>query len=124
MNTDVSISLDLQQKIKSLQGEINSKLLTLKSMQQRLEKYYELLELGNEYNKKTKINVTDHALLRTVERIYGVKLKDIKNNLLPKEVVKRINFIGKGKGSISYGGITYVVDNFTIITVYRDTDVV
>lgn len=119
MSVDVA---DLEQKIKSLQGEINSKIFTLRGMQERLEKYFSLLDLPNHLNKKRKIKVSDHAVLRTIERLYHIDIDEIKDQLLPDEVVKRINFIGKGKGSATYGGIIYVVDNYTIITVYPEND--
>lgn len=122
METNTKQELDLEQKIKSLQGEINSKFAALRNMQNRLEKYYEELKLGNEYKKKNKIVFSDHSLLRVIERIYHVDIRNIKESLLSDEFVKRIKFIGKGRGTIAYGGIIYVVDNHRIITVYPGAD--
>jgi hypothetical protein len=118
METDNT--LELEKKIKSLQGEINSKLLTISWQQKQLEQYYNKLKLGDDLNNKEKIIVSDHAILRTVERLFHVDLEKIKEIILPNEVVKRINFIGKGKGTVIHGGIVYVIKEYTVVTVYPE----
>jgi septal ring factor EnvC (AmiA/AmiB activator) len=65
--------------------------------------------------KKQKISITDHALLRYLERIHGFNIKNLRETLLTEKVVSYINNYKSGK--ITENGITYVFKNRVVVTI-------
>ena len=59
--------------------------------------------------------VTEHALLRYLERFMGVNLEDVKNMMMPPETAKVVKFVVNGKVPIPGGKL--VVKNMAIVTV-------
>lgn len=66
--------------------------------------------------KKPGIIVTEHAMLRFIERILGISLDEIKERILPPDVVALIDKMGDGKFPHPEGG-RLVVKNGTVVTV-------
>lgn len=60
--------------------------------------------------------VTEHALLRYIERTYGVDLDDIRKIILTPEMDKAIRTLGSGKYPLPGGGKA-VVKGFSIVSV-------
>jgi len=68
--------------------------------------------------KKRGCVVSDHAMLRYLERAYNINLEELRDRILTKEVIKKMHFIGFGQGKVPLAeNLTAVVENKTIITV-------
>ena len=83
----------LKAEVSRLQTEIMSKQETVKSIQR------EITQLTKEPL------VTEHAMLRYFERVLGFDIADIKNKIMPTEVLRQIKLLGDGE---------YPVENFSI----------
>lgn len=59
--------------------------------------------------------LTEHALLRYLERIQGVDLAEIKNNILDDTTKDQIKVLGSGR--FPKDGYTLIVKNNTIISI-------
>lgn len=102
-----------------LKEQINTKkkeLQSLKDRQTNLEKEISRLT----YLKKcilTKIEITDHALIRYLERVYDLDLQTLKNEIYSEEAVALARRMG-GKGKFpSKNGFYFIFDNFKIVSV-------
>jgi len=65
--------------------------------------------------KKQRVAITEHALLRYLERVYKFDIKKLKENLLTEKVIEYIKNYKSGK--ITENGITYVFKNKVIVTI-------
>lgn len=61
-------------------------------------------------------NVTEHALLRYIERTYGVDLEEIRKAILTPTTVSAIKALGSGTYPLE-GGSKAVVKGMTIVSV-------
>ena len=68
---------------------------------------------AQEQNKEVK--VSDHALLRYIERAMGVDLDKFRADILTEQNRKAIEFAGDC--TIKSGGVEFVVKNRTVVTV-------
>lgn len=59
--------------------------------------------------------VTEHAMLRWLERVEGVSLEELKTKILDEATIKAIKFAGSGK--VSKAGHKIVFKNNVIVTV-------
>ncbi|MBN1468651.1 MAG: hypothetical protein JW924_08000 [Fusobacteriaceae bacterium] len=66
---------------------------------------------------KKSIRVTEHALLRYLERVEGINLKEIEEKILTENLKKQINYFGDGVYHFDEGENKVVVENCKIITV-------
>lgn len=62
--------------------------------------------------------ITDHALVRYLERIKGLDLNAVKNEMVDLDTPDMVEFMGKGK-ILTRRGHTLVVNNHKIVTVYK-----
>jgi len=60
--------------------------------------------------------VTEHALLRYVERVYGINLEEIKASILTPTTVKAIKTLGSGKYPLTSGGKA-VVKGMSVVSI-------
>lgn len=60
--------------------------------------------------------VSEHALLRFIERHYGVNLDEIKQKILTDTTVKAIKTLGSGKYPLACGGRA-VVKGSTVVSI-------
>ena len=63
-----------------------------------------------------KVTVSDHAVLRYIERIHGIDVERIRHEMMPKELAKAIDMAG-GCGKFPTGECRYVVRDNTVVTV-------
>lgn len=95
--------------IKDTFTELNKKLYELKLEKEKLE---------NEIDAEHKtIEVTDHALIRYIERIYGLDVDRLKAEIASEEVTELIRK-NRGKGKIPKDDYHLVLDNYKIVTIY------
>lgn len=59
------------------------------------------------------IKVTEHGVLRYLERVKGVDVNEIKNEMVPKELEE----VAKKNGSYEINGLKYIVQDGHIVTV-------
>lgn len=60
--------------------------------------------------------VSEHALLRFIERIYGVDLDEVRNKILTPTTIKALKVMGSGSFPLEAGGRAVVRGN-TIISI-------
>jgi hypothetical protein len=58
--------------------------------------------------------ISDHALLRYIERVHGVNIDQLRETILSPNIVKAIQ---AGAGAVIVQGIKLIVNGFTIVTV-------
>jgi len=61
--------------------------------------------------------VTDHAMIRYLEREYGITPETIQNEILDKNDVKTINRIINGKFVLNCG-LRAILQNKMVVTIY------
>lgn len=70
-------------------------------------------------NKKVQaISITDHALVRYIERIYGLDTEKLRKEILNQELQEIAKTLG-GSGKYTFNNITFVLDNYKIVTIYQ-----
>ncbi len=62
--------------------------------------------------------VTDHALVRYLERVKGLDVDAIRDEILTDRNVAAMAFVGRGRVPIAPGAVA-VVNDMTVITVTR-----
>lgn len=95
--------------LKEDKEDLDSKYLTCKYDVDTLKKRVD------EFSKETKITVSEHALLRYIERVNGVDLNAIREKILTSSLVSSIKAMGNGKHPLD--GCRAVVVNNTIVTI-------
>jgi chromosome segregation ATPase len=68
--------------------------------------------------KSCKVGITDHALLRYLERIHGFDVEEVKKRLLTDKLRTSMQMYGKGK--ITENGITYIFRDNAVVTIMTD----
>lgn len=65
--------------------------------------------------KPKKVVITDHAILRYLERIHGFNTDEVKSTLLTEKLRENIQEFKTGK--ITENGVTYVFKDQTVVTI-------
>jgi hypothetical protein len=63
-----------------------------------------------------KLNVTDHALLRYIERVMGIDIEDIRNKIVNTQVETMVATLGDSNVPLG-GGVYAVVRNQQVVTI-------
>lgn len=71
----------------------------------------------NELKKNKKMIVSEHAILRYLERTLGLDLKMIENEILTDDVVKQYKVLGNGKYPMGNGYKAVIKDNVVLTIV-------
>lgn len=114
---DLIISCDLEltvmsSKVSAAQRDLAMKKKELKSYQIELDKLENKVEIG----------VSDHALVRYMERVMGVDTDALRKEILTEKVVNYIHYF-KGSGSFpAASGISYIVKDYVITTIINKND--
>lgn len=103
-NTQIQIVTESQTKLTKLKGDINA--ITN--------------EIWKLKNSKTDIVVTEHAVLRYIQHVMGIDLEEVSRNILPEPMKNNALLIGDGKYHL--GGVTRVVKDGAVVTVYADAN--
>jgi len=67
--------------------------------------------------KSVKINISDHALVRFLERVHGIDMNSIRESILTPQLVKLCQTFGNGEFPIRDDSVRAVVQNGTIVTI-------
>lgn len=111
----------LQVQITKLNAEIDAHLLEANiannASSAKIKRRNAIQKNIDEYNDRNKEPIiTEHALLRYIERVYSINLEDVKNSILSPQTRKAIQVIGSGKFPLDVGGRAVVKGN-TIVTI-------
>lgn len=90
----------------------------LKDIEENLCRHKKKLKDINEQLAKINIipNVTEHAILRYLERYHDINIDSIKNKILSENLITQINALNSGKFPIQ-NGLTAVVKNKSIVSI-------
>jgi hypothetical protein len=110
----------LQTKRDKILSEIEEKNVELRKKAKELEK--DKSELKKIITKitgisKKEIIISEHAILRYVERVIGIDLEEIKEKIIPKNSRDTIKKIGDGKYPID--SHTIVIKNGVVVSVVK-----
>lgn len=112
-------------ELKALQVRSNQLILTIDSLTQEKQKMdkeiahkknelKQLVEKINNFTKSSPI-VTEHAMLRYIERVMGVDLEKITNDILTEQNIKTIEFAGSCR--IKSNSVEFIVKDRKVISV-------
>jgi uncharacterized coiled-coil protein SlyX len=109
----------LQVKKTKIQTEITDLRKTLKELDKQLserEKAFDQVQRELDAVLEHNPVVSEHAMLRYVERFLGANLKEIEKDILSEETLKIINKISSGKIPFKKDYVL-IVKNKTIVTI-------
>lgn len=92
--------------------DIKKRMSAIKAKKQH---YKQLLHNLNK--KKGDVIISDHAVLRYLERVKGIDIEAVKKEMLTDGLLHLINVLG-GTGQYPNQHLTYVFKNYNLITVY------
>lgn len=119
MNTQLD---ELQNQLKELEFELQKiktdKLKAEREYQKTLDKVLDIRKHIDELEKvaKATIRVTDHAVVRYLERFQGIDVNSVKQSIIDKVDLDSLKVLG-GSGRIKIDNMKIVVDNYTVLTV-------
>lgn len=93
-------------KISQLQREQTTKTKQIAVLKQKLKSTSE----------KTTLTLSDHAIVRYLERVKGIDIEAAKSEILNEDVIKMVKTLG-GKGKFPIGSHQLVINNYTISTI-------
>lgn len=96
----------LRIQVSNTQRELNTKEKNIKALEESIAR------LG----VKDKIKVSEHALLRYMERVKGIDIAAIEAEVVTDEVQRLVNTLG-GTGTYPAGSHSVVMKNNTVVTV-------
>lgn len=67
--------------------------------------------------KNDNVVVSDHAVIRYLERVEGMEIHKIRTSILSERVINQIKELGDGKYPIGDGKFRAIVKNNTVITI-------
>ena len=108
----------LQTKQKDLDEQklfILRKIVELQEQQNKIHRQYDAVTKQIE-NITKNFTVTEHALLRYIEKTYNIDLNETSKTILESESLKRYDTIGNGEYPIN-NGLKAVVKDKIIITI-------
>lgn len=108
---------ELKVKIEECQNEFWALDLEARELKNKANwKENELKELNNILHRNTEIKVTDHALLRYLEREHGLETEEIRSQLQKSILMRKI------EGGVCYlgGGLRAIVKGDVIVTIIKE----
>lgn len=120
MNTDDRKRKQLQSQLNKLQSDSEILKIEIKNKQveynQKIQLIKELQKSINSLSKNGKIKISEHAIVRYLERVKGINLSEIEKEILTEEVLELISKLG-GSGKYPIGNHQVVLSDFTITTI-------
>jgi predicted RNase H-like nuclease (RuvC/YqgF family) len=110
------------------QGQANLKALTEEkfSIEDKIKRERETVsrlqrEIDRLKRRTEKLVVSEHAILRYVERVMGLDLEEIKKKILPSDLEEKVRIIGNG--IFPCGGTHKIkVSEGVVVTILTDAD--
>lgn len=113
----------LQEEVRDLKKKIEAKKEIASQHQRELQIMVNRRERLTERVKILKHNVpevTDHAVIRYLERVRGLDIEGIRSEILSPEVIQQMEVLGT-TGKFVNKNLQIVVKNNKVITVYGDS---
>lgn len=109
---------NIEKEIKTLKADKQMYYEIIKSLDKKIND--NILKLNNIKIKYNVFNdesfISDHALLRYLQRTNIIDIQQLKTSLLSEEVV---NAIYNGANKLIYNGLEYVIKNGKIVTIIK-----
>jgi hypothetical protein len=110
---------DLKSKIKTIHGRISEHQREMTALQGEVAQMEAtrrslLAEVERRSRPADDVRITDHALLRYVERVFGIDIDAVRREILTDGVAKGIEL---GASTITVNGIQFRVKDRSIVTV-------
>jgi len=103
LNADADV---LKLRISNSQKELSQKLNSIKQINSEIEKL----------NQQEGIRVSEHAIVRYLERVKGLNVEEIQKEILTDTVLKLIEVLG-GNGTYPNYGFSIVIRNNIVTTI-------
>lgn len=97
----------------NLDKEINS---TADNINNLLRKIERLKQSGN-------LIISEHAIIRYIERVLGINIEEVTNKIVPEEIKKQIEVLGNGTYSVNEGEFKIVIKDNVVVTVLKDVKI-
>lgn len=101
----------LEEELKVINAEVNR----VRRQQKGLLSNLNTINQKIKNMMSTEVILTEHAILRYLERVKGVNMEDVKDTILDDDTKSKIEVLGSGK--FPKEGYTLVVKNNTIISI-------
>lgn len=99
----------LEKEVSTLNQEVSTKQKSLAEKKRSLEL------LRREFAAEG-ITISDHALMRYLERVMGFNLSVFTNEIISEDLKKQVGFVG-GSGKFPLGNHQIIMKDFSIITI-------
>lgn len=123
MKQSINKERELNEMLESLrlkQQETETELSVLKKEHKvRLDKIKDIkkqLEKLKKKNQPAEITISDHALIRYMERILGADVKELKNKLITDNLKNQVSTLGPN-GTYSAGEYKVILKNNVVVTI-------
>lgn len=93
-------------EISTKQRELTQKIKTIKDIELQIEKL----------NKIDSIKVSEHAIVRYLERVKGLDVQEVEKEILSPQVLDIVDKLG-GSGTYPNGKFHLIMKDYTVITV-------
>lgn len=109
------------QKAKSEIADINKQIFELNNEKRQLSKYVVSLEKKMKNAQIGDVVVSDHALLRYIQREMGLNIEHFKKKMLTESLIEEVKK-NNGKGIIEHEKVVYVLSNYVVMSVYPKSE--
>lgn len=110
----------LESQLKILQGKKEAKKNEVSSAQKEysnlLKSEQQLADKISALKEDKGITISEHAILRYLERVKGIDLKTVEDEILTEELKSTVSILG-GNGKYPIEGCRAVLKNNTIVTI-------
>lgn len=125
MNKELALSKKLRSQLEKIKTEIellrtevkvkNTEIYNKKNNVKQLSDKIKKLE----DNSNKDLVISEHAILRYLERIIGLDLNKLKKEIITNELKEVVKDWGSDSGSFIKKGVEYVIKNNVIITIKK-----
>jgi uncharacterized coiled-coil DUF342 family protein len=106
------------EKIEELKAQVNNICTNLETLNKEKDS---LIKIINDLKKADTelIHITDHAIIRFLERIEGIDIEKIKKQIVDEAIIQQYKTLGYGKYLNKSGKCMTVVKHDTALTVVK-----
>lgn len=110
--------IKLEEKIKSLKSEENVLTKNITITSQKLSEVKS--SIANIKNNNKNIIISDHAIVRYVERVIGINLEEIESKICPEATRSQIRAFGSGSYQVNSNEFTIKIKDNVVITLIKN----
>lgn len=97
---------EILQEVRAKQRELSAEEQTIKDLQSQI----------NKLDEKSGLKVSEHAIIRYLERVEGLNVEEIQNKILTEDLLILTEKLG-GSGTYPIGEVQAVLKNNTVVTI-------